>query len=72
MSGDAVHPEASTDLDAIWEYIAADNIDAADRLLADIESTLTTLAASPLLGHRRSHLTAGPLRFHVVRDVVSS
>jgi toxin ParE1/3/4 len=68
MSGYAFHPEAFADLDEIWEYIAADNIDAADRLLADIESTLTTLAASPLVGHRRPDLTARPLRFHVVRD----
>ena len=34
MSGYAFHPEAFTDLDDIWEYIAADNIDAADRLVA--------------------------------------
>jgi len=27
------HPEAGTDLDEIWEYIAADNVDAADRLI---------------------------------------
>jgi plasmid stabilization system protein ParE len=60
MSGYAFHPEAFTDLDEIWEYFAADHIDAADRFLADIESILTTLAAYPRLGHRRPDLTAGP------------
>lgn len=36
MSGYAFHPEAFTDLDQIWEYIAERNIDAADRVIADI------------------------------------
>ena len=35
----------------IWEYIAQDNIDAADRVLADIHGVLRTLAASPHIGH---------------------
>jgi toxin ParE1/3/4 len=66
MSGYAFHPEAFADLNAIWEYIAEDNLDAANRLLADIQSTLTTLSASPEIGHRRPDLTARPLRFHVM------
>jgi plasmid stabilization system protein ParE len=45
-----------------------DNIDAADRALADIHTVLLTLSASPHIGHRRPDLTARPLRFHVVRD----
>jgi plasmid stabilization system protein ParE len=61
MSGYAFHPEAFADLDEIWEYIADDNIDAADGVLADIHSTLTTLAASPRIGHRRPDLTERPL-----------
>jgi plasmid stabilization system protein ParE len=68
MSSYAFHPEAFADLDEIWEYIAGDNIDAADRVLADIHTTLTTLAASPRSGHRRPDLTERPLRFHVARD----
>ena len=46
MSGYALHPNAFADLDEIWEYIAKDNIDAADRVLADIDSVLRILAAS--------------------------
>ena len=68
MSGYAFHPEAFTDIDQLWDYIADDNIDAADRVLADIHASLRTLVASPRLGHRRPDLTARPLRFHLVRD----
>ena len=52
MSGYAFHPGAFADLDEIWDHIAEDNIDAADRVLADIYSTITALAASPRIGHR--------------------
>lgn len=68
MSGYAFHPEAFADLDEIWEYIAEDNILAADRVLADIHSTLTTLATSRRIGHARPDLTERPLLFHVARD----
>ncbi len=68
MSGYAFHPDAFADLDEIWEYIADDNIEAADRVLADIHAVLRTLAASPQIGHRRPDLTARPLRFHVARN----
>src|SRR5436190_15003027 len=68
MSGYAFHPDAFADLDEIWEYIAENNINAADRVLADIHSALTTLAGSPQIGHRRPDLTTRPLRFHVARD----
>ena len=36
MNGFAFHPEAFSDLDNIWEFIAQDNIDAADRTIHDI------------------------------------
>jgi plasmid stabilization system protein ParE len=68
MSGYAFHPDAFADLEEIWEYIAENNVDAADRVLADIHSTPTTLAGSPEIGHRRPDLTTRPLRFHVARD----
>lgn len=68
MSGYALHPEAFTDIDEIWEYIAEDNIDAADGVVDDIFTALRTLVAAPHIGHRRPDLTARPLRFHLVRD----
>lgn len=68
MSGYAFHPEAFTDIDQLWEYIAEHNIDAADQVVADIFAALRTLVASPNIGHRRPDLTARPLRFHLVRN----
>ena len=47
MSGYAFHPEAFADLDEIWDHIAEDNIDAADRVLADIYSTIRHSPRSP-------------------------
>jgi hypothetical protein len=35
MSAFVLHPEAYEDLDEIWEYIADDNLNAADRLLEE-------------------------------------
>ena len=35
MTGYDFHPEAESDIDEIWEYIAADNVTAADRIIAD-------------------------------------
>ena len=67
MSGYALHPDAVADLDEIWDYLAKDNIDAADRVLADIHTVLLRLTSSPHIGHRRSDLTPRPLRFHVAR-----
>lgn len=68
MSGYALHPEALADIDEIWEYIADHDIDAADRMLADLFAAIRALVVSPHIGHRRPDLTARPLRFHVVRD----
>jgi plasmid stabilization system protein ParE len=68
MSGYAFHPEAFIDLDQIWEYIAEPNLDAADRVIADIFDALRTLVASPHIGARRPDLTSRPLRFKLVRD----
>jgi plasmid stabilization system protein ParE len=36
MTGYAFHPGARDDLDEIWDYIAADNPDAADRVITEI------------------------------------
>lgn len=37
----AFHPEARVDLDEIWEFIRADNLDAADRVIAEILSAIS-------------------------------
>jgi len=70
VTGFVLHPEAYTDLDEIWEYIAADNLAAADRVLDEIYQTLHSLVAFPHQGHSRPDLTARPLRLQPVRDYV--
>ncbi len=68
MSGYAFHPEAFIDLDEIWEFIAADNIEAADRVITDVSDAIRDLVPFPQQGHRRPDLTSRPLRFKRVRD----
>ena len=68
MTGYAFHPEARLDLDEIWEYMRADNLGAADRIIAEILSAIRVLVEFPGRGHKRPDLTSRPLRFMVVRD----
>lgn len=59
-------PEARRDLLEIWEFIAQDDLDAADRVEREIEQAITTLASQPGLGHVRRDLTSKPVRFWAV------
>ncbi len=54
---------AEQDLDEIWEYIAQDNIDAADRWIGKLFDAFDALARSPGMGHKREDLTAYPILF---------
>ena len=47
MTGYDFHPAARLDLDDIWEFIREDDLDAADRLIADILSALRVLVPFP-------------------------
>ena len=68
MTGYDFHPEARFDLDEIWEFIRADNPDAADRVITEIFDTIRGLVRFPGQGHRRPDLTSGPLRFTLARE----
>jgi len=68
MSGVVLHPDALADLEEIWEFIAADNLDAADRVLQEIHDAMRALVPFPQQGHIRPDLTSRPLRFHTVRE----
>ena len=68
MTEYAFHPEPRADLDEIWEYIRADNLDAADLVIAEILSAIRALIPFPNQGHKRPDLTSRPLRFTLVRD----
>ena len=47
MSGFVLHPDALTDLNEIWEFIAADSPGAADRVLEEIHEAIRALAPFP-------------------------
>lgn len=47
---------ANEDIDEIWLYIALDNVDAADRLMSEMETRFDLLARNPLLGTPRPEL----------------
>jgi plasmid stabilization system protein ParE len=51
MIGYDFHPDARVDLDEIWEFIRADNLDAADRMIAEIPSAIRRLVPFPHQGH---------------------
>jgi toxin ParE1/3/4 len=50
-------PTAERNLDAIWEYIAQDNLDAADRMAERLRSAANILIESPMIG-REGRLTS--------------
>ena len=62
--------QARADLDAIWDYIAADNPDAADALLHRIGDTLCMLADNPRAGRERPELAASLRSFPVGNYIV--
>jgi plasmid stabilization system protein ParE len=58
--------DADLDLDAIWEYIAQDNIDAADRWIGELFDAFDAIGRSPGIGHKREDLTVYPVLFFPV------
>ena len=56
-------PQARLDLLDIWEHIADDDVEAADRVEQEIRQAILMLAANPALGHLRRDLTSKPVRF---------
>ena len=68
MSEFVLHPDALKDLEEIWEYIAADNLDVADGVREEIYEAIKSLVPFPYIGHIRPDLTSRPLRFQTVRE----
>jgi toxin ParE1/3/4 len=48
---------AELDLDAIWDYIAQDDMDAVDRWISKLFDAFEALALAPGMGHKREDLT---------------
>lgn len=63
MSGYVLSSDAERDLDEIWEYIAADNIDVADRWVETLFDAFEVLGRTPGMGHKRDDLTRHPVSF---------
>jgi plasmid stabilization system protein ParE len=57
VSGYVLSADADFDLDEIWEYIAADNLDAADRWIGKLFDAFESLGQASGLGHRREDPT---------------
>jgi toxin ParE1/3/4 len=58
-------PEAETDLEEIWWYIAQDSPNNADRFLDRIQEVCLSLANFPNMGTSRNELKSG-LRSHTI------
>ena len=63
MSAYVLSRAADLDLDEIWEYIAQDNVDAADRWIGKLFDAFDALALNPGMGHTRNDLTSYPVLF---------
>jgi toxin ParE1/3/4 len=62
-----VLPEVAADIFEIWQFIAADDVSAADRVEAEIWSAFAELAKLSEIGHSRPALSSRLIRFWVVR-----
>ncbi|MEX2302892.1 MAG: type II toxin-antitoxin system RelE/ParE family toxin [Bryobacterales bacterium] len=63
-------PEAADDINEIWRFIAEHNIDAAERVRAELLNACRLLTGNPGLGHRRLDLTQRAVRFWPVFSYV--
>ena len=70
MSRVVRRPRAAEDIEEIWDYIAGDNLHAADRWLDQLDRQFQLLAEHPLLGRAREELAAGIRSFPFGRYVI--
>jgi plasmid stabilization system protein ParE len=66
VSGYILASAAILDLEDIWDHIAADNIDAADRWIDKLFDAFDVIAEMPGAGRRRKDLTSYPVLFWTV------
>jgi plasmid stabilization system protein ParE len=59
-------PRAKRDINDIWDYIANDSIEAADRVIDALEWAMIKLAKRPGIGHWREELADKRHRFLLV------
>lgn len=63
MSSFIFSPAARLDLLEIWDYIAEDNVTAADKVTHTIHQQCKLLCQRPYIGHQRIDLTNRPVLF---------
>lgn len=63
MANHVINPEADQDLREIWEFIALDDIDAADRWDAKLRDAFDLLGRNQQAGHTRKDLTDDAVLF---------
>jgi plasmid stabilization system protein ParE len=63
MSAYVLSPEAVQDLQDVWDFIASDNVHAADKLEDEFFEAFESLAEHPRMGHTRPDLTERDVRF---------
>ncbi len=63
MSAYVLSRGAAQDLNDLWNYVADESIDAADRLSEQIFGAFEELARFPHMGHKREDLTKFPVLF---------
>ena len=66
MTGYYLSEDAFRDLRKIWNYIAADNSDAADQFELIVYEACDLIAALPMAGAVRKDFTLRPVRFHLL------
>jgi plasmid stabilization system protein ParE len=72
MTAPRVHrtPEAVADIDAIWNFIAIDSFDAADRVVDELADCFQLLAENPGVGELQPSLADGTYRRFTHRSYV--
>jgi plasmid stabilization system protein ParE len=68
MNGFELSPAARQDLHAIWDHIAQDSMDAANRFRDRLYAAILKLVAMPGMGHRHEALADETLRVWPVRS----
>jgi antitoxin ParD1/3/4/toxin ParE1/3/4 len=63
-------PQARADLFEIWNYIAEDSAENADRVVERLQAAFTRLAETPGMGHHREDLADARHRFWMVFSYV--
>ena len=70
MSRFLLTPQAELDLAEIWDYIAQDSIQNADRILDELEKTMLGLADNPGMGYLREEWADRRHRFWPVYSYI--